>query len=222
MNYIEALVAASDHPDSVGNKFRNKRFSEFESLISKNFPENSEIKILDVGGTGYFWKNKNFLKKYNVNITLLNLTTEELDMPGISSIAGNATDLSEFADESFDLVFSNSVIEHLYDWENQIKMADEVMRVGKKFFIQTPNKHFFIEAHYAIPFIQYFPKKLAFRILTKTRMSRLRKWARHDALQYLQEIRLLSKSEMKTLFPGSQIMEEKFIGLTKSFTAHNL
>ncbi len=222
MNYIKSLVAASDHPESVGNKFRNRRFFEFENLFSNHFSQSAPIKILDVGGTGYFWKDKSFLKKYNVHITLLNLEAENLNISGLSSQAGDATDLSEFEDNSFDLIFSNSVIEHLYEWENQQKMAEEVMRVGKKFFIQTPNKHFIIEAHYAIPFIQYFPKPLAFRILTKTRLSRLRKWAHQDAQQYLEEIRLLSEREMRDLFPEAKISKEKFMGLTKSFTAHNL
>lgn len=222
MNYIKSLLAPSDHPESLGNKFRSRRFFVFENLILKNFPEVSPIHILDVGGTAYFWKNMGFLQKYNIHITLLNLEKEAVNAPRISSMAGDATDLSVFKDGSFDLVFSNSVIEHLYTWENQNKMAEEVMRVGKKFFIQTPNKHFFIEAHYALPFIQYIPKKSAFHILTQTKISRMQKWAPKDAQQYLDEIRLISQKEMQKLFPGAKLYKEKFLGMTKSFTAHNL
>jgi hypothetical protein len=119
-------------------------------------------------------------------------------------------------------VFSNSVIEHLYTYENQVKMADEIQRVGRKYFIQTPNKYFPIEAHYAIPFAQYLPKSLLLFLLTKTRLSRMTKWKKEDAKQYLDEIRLLSEKEMKRLFPGSKILKEKSLGFVKSFTAHNL
>ncbi len=180
------------------------------------------VQILDVGGTAYFWEHKKLLQSGRIEVTLLNLQ-EELGLPeGIKSKQGDATDMSDFQENQFDVVFSNSVIEHLYTWTNQMKMAKEVMRVGKKFFVQTPNKHFFVEAHYAIPFIQYFPKNVSYQILTKTKLSRWRKWQRGDAKQYLDEIRLINKREMRKLFPNSTIFCEKFLGMTKSFTAHNM
>jgi hypothetical protein len=222
MNYFKALFAPSDKPDSLGYALRKKRFQVFERLINQNFPENQEIKVLDVGGASYFWKDKDLVKSGRLQITLLNLQPE-YELPyGIKSVVGDATDLSQFEDKHFDLVFSNSVIEHLYTWENQQKMAQECKRVCKKYYIQTPNKHFFIEAHYVIPFVQYIPKKLTYSILTKTKLSRMRKWEPKDATQYLNEIRLINNKEMEKLFPGAKIYKEKMLGMTKSFTAHNL
>ncbi|MBC8844888.1 class I SAM-dependent methyltransferase, partial [Escherichia coli] len=75
-----------------------------------------------------------------------------------------ATDLSEIDDQQFDIVFSNSVIEHLYTWENQEKMAKEVLRVGKYHFIQTPNYWFPIEPHWVFPFFQFLPKSIRIRL----------------------------------------------------------
>ena len=219
---FKALLASSDNPNSLGNKFRKKRFQYFENLLQSNFEEKFPVKILDIGGMVHFWKDQDLLKSGKVEIIVLNLSAEEVQIKGLSSMAGDATDLSQFADGSFDLVFSNSVIEHLYTWENQQKMAKEAMRVGKKYFVQTPNRHFFMEAHYALPFVQYFPKNLTGFLLTKTRLSRGSKWDEKDAQQYLDEIRLLTYSERKTLFPGAKIYSEKFFGMDKSFTAHNL
>lgn len=215
-------MASSDQPDSLGYNLRHKRFQIFEDLINKNFPAGMTVHILDVGGTAYFWEDKNILLEGRVKVTLLNLEAESNLPYGIKSIAGDATDLSQFEDAHFDLVFSNSVIEHLYTWKNQKQMAKECMRVGKKYFIQTPNKHFPVEAHYAIPLIQYAPKKLTYMVLTKTKISRLRKWSERDAQQYLDEIRLINEKEMKKLFPNASIYKEKWLGMTKSFTAHNL
>jgi hypothetical protein len=113
------------------------------------------------------------------------------------------------------------VIEHLYTWENQEKMAKEIIRVGKKYFVQTPNKHFFIEAHYVLPYAQYMPKKLIYFVLTKTKLSRGMKWNPEQAQQYLDEIRLLSIGEMKLFFPHAKMYKEKLAGLTKSVTAYN-
>lgn len=69
---------------------------------------------------------------------------------------GDATNLSQYSDKSFDIVFSNSVIEHLYTKENQISMAKEVNRVGKNYFIQTPNYWFPIEPHWVFPSFSIF------------------------------------------------------------------
>ncbi|EPR65035.1 hypothetical protein ADICYQ_5964 [Cyclobacterium qasimii M12-11B] len=52
-------------------------------------------------------------------------------------------------------------------------------------------------------------------------MSRLQKWTKEAAQQYLDEILLLSKKDMQNLFPGCSLWEEKFLGMTKSFVAHN-
>jgi hypothetical protein len=136
-------------------------------------------------------------------------------------ISGNAIDLKEIGDREFDLAFSNSVIEHLHTFENQVSMASEVRRVGVLYFVQTPNKHFLVEPHYVLPFFDYLPAKIKYFILTKTKFSRLKKWTDSDARQYISEIRLLTLSEFKQIFPGSKMDKEYFMGLLKSFTAHN-
>ncbi|WP_246581589.1 methyltransferase domain-containing protein [Echinicola shivajiensis] len=203
-------------------KFRKARFELFTQLFWNTFENSEKIKILDVGGTEDFWKDQEILKSGKVDVIILNLSKEPVSTPHIFSVAGDATDLSEFADNSIDLVFSNSVIEHLYTWDNQILMAKEIRRVGKKHFVQTPNKYFFLEPHYALPYFQFCPKELGYTILTKTNLSRFKKWESEQARQYLEEIRLISEKEMKQLFPLSKIHYEKFVGLNKSFYAHNL
>lgn len=222
MNIISNLFAPSNNSGSIGAKFREKRLAIFESLFFENFNKNRPIKILDVGGTAYFWDQSKLLLIPGIEITLLNLTIENTGNPALISKVGDGTNMPEYAENHFDLVFSNSVIEHLYNWENQQKMANEILRVGKKYYIQTPNKHFPIEAHYALPFAQNLPKSWMEFILTKTRLSRLKKWSVEDAKQYLDEIRLLDEKEMKILFPDCQIYKENWVGMTKSITAHNL
>ncbi|MBN3584720.1 class I SAM-dependent methyltransferase [Algoriphagus aestuarii] len=222
MSFITDLFAASDNPNSLGAKLRNKRQHVFESLFHSRFKDSETIKILDVGGTDYFWKDSSLPENPKIEITLLNLTEEKTTHPRIKSVIGDATNMPEFETNRFDLVFSNSVIEHLYSWENQVKMANEIQRVGQTFFIQTPNKYFPIEAHYAIPFAQYMPKSLMLPVLTKTRLSRLKKWDAKEAEQYLDEILLIDEAGMKKLFPGASIYKERMLGMVKSFSAHNL
>lgn len=222
MSFISNFFSPSENPDSLGAKFRDQRRKYFEDLFFQNFSKNDPIRVLDVGGASYFWDTSSLPSLPNIEIILLNLRQEKTEHPKIKSVVGDATNMPEFEDDSFDLVFSNSVIEHLYTWENQVKMANEVMRVGKKHFIQTPNRTFPMEAHYAIPFAQYFPHKMLYFLLTKTKMSRLQKWDPIDARQYLDEIRLLDQTEMRRLFPKSNMYLEKFMGMVKSISAHNL
>lgn len=222
MSFISNIFLTSEDPNSLGAKFRNKRLKYFEDLFFLNYSENDPVRILDVGGASYFWDKSRLLSLPNIEIVLLNLNKQESSHPKISAVAGDATNMPEFGENSFDLVFSNSVIEHLYTWENQQKMANEIMRVGKKHFIQTPNRYFPIEAHYAIPFAQYLPHNFVYFLLTKTKLSRFQKWNPQDARQYLTEIKLLNQHQMQQLFPESKLYLEKLMGMIKSISAHNL
>lgn len=222
MSSLFNFLASSDNPNSLGYKFRIKRLQEFEKMFFSRFSGLEKIEILDVGGTSYFWKNSSLLSHPGLRITLLNLYPVETSHPAIHAVQGDATDMREFENGSFDLVFSNSVIEHLYTLELQQKMASEILRVGKSYFIQTPNVYFPIEAHYALPFAQFYSKAFLHFMLTQTKFSRMRKWSSAEASQYIAEIRLLNAQEMKALFPGASLLKEKVLGLTKSITAHNL
>ena len=215
---LSDIFKISEEKDSLGNKFRNERFKYFLKKINSI---KKPIKILDLGGKINYWENRGLASNNNFKITILNLELEISNHQNIKYVLGNATELSIFEDNSFDIVHSNSVIEHLYNFENQKKMALEAQRFGIKHIIQTPNKYFFIEPHYLLPFFQYLPKYFQFKILTKTKISRLKKWDEEFAKQYIEEIRLLSVLEFKKIFPNSKIYFEKFFGMNKSFTAHN-
>ncbi|WP_315820530.1 methyltransferase domain-containing protein [Paraflavitalea speifideaquila] len=101
---------------SINQYFRRKRFKFFSDLIER-VPK--PLQILDIGGHQSYWEQMGFINNKDIHITLLNLEAEPVVLPGFSSVVGDATDLKEFKDKSFDIVFSNSVIEHLFTLENQ-------------------------------------------------------------------------------------------------------
>jgi hypothetical protein len=208
----------SENKDSLGNQFREKRFSFF---LKKFNIIQKPVTILDVGGKINFWENRGLAGNNDYKITIVNIEKETSKYSNIHCEIGDATNLNKFNNKSFNIVHSNSVIEHLYNFENQKKMVLEIMRVGQKHIVQTPNKYFFLEPHYLLPFFQFIPDKLKYLILVKTRLSRLKKWDKKFASRYIEEIRLLSLKEMKELFPSSKIYFEKFLGMNKSFTMHN-
>lgn len=211
--------ANNRNKNSFSHAQRAKRFSFFLEKIEK-IPK--PLTILDIGGTVAFWEAMNF-NQPDIKITLLNLEKEEVNNPQFQSITGNATDLSEIEDQQFDIVFSNSVIEHLFTWENQQKMAKEVLRVGKYHFIQTPNYWFPIEPHWVFPFFQFLPKSIRIRLTQRFTLGHIPRVPTYQkAKEQVDEIQLLSLSAYKTLFPHSHIYIEKFAGLSKSFTAYNM
>ena len=217
MNFKE-IFEISENKKSLGNRFRSKRFQFFLEKIEKF---EKPLTILDVGGKVNFWENRGLAGNPNYKITIVNVEKEKSKYDNIKCKVGDATNLKEYKTKSFEIVHSNSVIEHLYNYENQKKMANEVTRIGKKHIIQTPNKYFFIEPHYLFPFFQFLPNSIKYLILTKTKLSRLKKWKKNFAKQYINEIRLLNLKEMKNLFPESNVYYENFLGMNKSFTMYN-
>lgn len=205
--------------NSLASKARKKRHLFFLEFL-KNF--DGKIRILDIGGTESYWESMDF-DKDNVEITLLNLFSVDCKKNNFLSVVGDATDMSEYSDASFDLVFSNSCIEHLFTYSNQQKMASEILRVGKSHFIQTPNKNFFIEPHFLFPFYQFLPNSFKLFLLTNFRMGHIGVINdKVEAQLQIDEIRLLSSNEFITLFPDSSIFEERFLFFTKSYIAYKI
>lgn len=124
-----------------------------------------------------------------------------------------------FSDSSFDVVYCNSVIEHLGTYDDQGKLAREVRRVGRGYWVQTPAKCFPLEPHYLTPFVHWLPPRLRRRILPYTVWARIT----HPSSDYMDgkaaEIRFLSKRELERLFPDADILRERFLGVTKSWLA---
>lgn len=202
----------------VTQRFRQRRFRFFLTLI-KDLPR--PLTILDIGGTEQYWQQVG-LREGNIRIILLNLEQTRVNDPvTFSSIAGNATDLSRWADQSVDLIFSNSVIEHLFTPANQRQMANEVRRVGRSYFIQTPNYYFPIEPHWLFPFFQFLPRSWRIALTQVGSWGHMPKLAdREAATTLVDEVRLLAAREMRDLFPEASIFYEKWLGITKSISAY--
>ena len=212
------LLKLSESEGSLGDRFRARRFKFFESCIA-HMPR--PVTILDVDGKESFWTNRGYGNRAGIQIELLNLTEEPVHCDNMTSVAGDATDLKTYEDNQFDIVFSNSVIEHLFTYKNQMKMATECTRVGKHFFVQTPNKYFLIEPHFRLPLFNFLPRKLAYLVLTRTRLSLGKKWAADEAESILDEIQLMSKRTLLGLFSNASLYTERIFLLSKSFTVHN-
>lgn len=215
LNYVADYKSSK----SLALKMRQKRFALFVHLL-ETLPKPKSI--LDVGGTQLFWEMMGFTELEGTKITLLNKQMPETRPPYFSGLAGDARDLSAIDDNAFDVVFSNSVIEHVGDFDQQRLMAKEIMRVGQRYFVQTPNLFFPIEPHYLFPGFQWLPLGMKVWLVSHFDLGHIKRITDpQKAREQIESIRLLKKDELSALFPKSIIYEEKFMGLTKSFIAYS-
>ncbi len=197
-------------------RFRERRMREFIS----RFAVTDETRILDVGGTPGNW----LLTEVRPIVTLLNMPRgQEPADAGFTFVSGDGCQLP-FSDQSFEIVFSNSVIEHVGSTEQQRRFAREVRRVGKRYWVQTPNRWFPIEQHLLTPVLHWLPKNwqrpwierwTVWDWIERPTQDRRDFYIRH----YLDDIRLLSARELAALFPDAQIVRERSLGWTKSLIA---
>ncbi len=211
--------------DSPAARLRRKRFLVFRRLLS-SVPR--PLKVLDIGGTVLFWQMMDFAGEDGLEITILNIQPGELSaMPPVQGrtrfvpCVGDARAMPEFRDGEFDVVFSNSVIEHVGDIADQRRMMSEVRRVGKRYFVQTPNYFWLIEPHFLFPGFQFLPRKAQVFLLRHFELG----WAgkivdRAAAEAVAGSVRLLRESELRELCPEAEFYHEKLFGFTKSFVVY--
>lgn len=209
--------------DSFAFKLRKKRSERLKLLINQYYDENKRVNIIDIGGTELYWKiiSREYLLEKNVHITLLNLpsTNRVFENDAIFTYEiGDACNLSDIADKSFDIAHSNSVIEHVGEWENIVKYAQEIKRVAKTYYMQTPNYWFPMEPHFIFPFFQWLPKSIRIKLISLSDLGGMKKANSYEeAKSTVESCNLLSKKELKKLFPEGKFYREQFAFFVKSF-----
>jgi len=148
--------------------------------------------ILDVGYTEKeFSPTDNYIEKhypYPENITALGVS--ECDefchrYPKVRALTYDGVSFP-FADRSFDVCWSNAVIEHVGNYEQQLHFLRENVRVSRIAFVTTPNRLFPIEVHTRTPILHMLPKRVFDAFLRGTG----RGWAAGDYMHLLSERQL--------------------------------
>ncbi|MES2253737.1 MAG: methyltransferase domain-containing protein [Pseudomonadota bacterium] len=208
----------------LSNYFRAKRSGVLRGVIEK-LSHDGPIKILDLGGRAAYWEQigLDFIHQHNVSVTLLNLHATELsghNSGPFQTVVGDACRL-EFADGTFDLVHSNSVIEHVETWGNMKAFAAETRRVGKHYFVQTPYFWFPIDPHYyGMPLFHWLPRPIKARLLRAFPLATSGRCEGVDkAFEVVDAARLLCGQQFQFLFPDAKHSYERIIGLPKSMIA---
>lgn len=213
MGHFDWLWDVSD-ARSVSTRMRARRWE----LLGHTFPDLSEMRVLDLGGTVDSWRLAPAQPKH---LVLLNLTEQDTGVDWATSVVGDACDPpASLATEHFDLVYSNSVLEHVGGHWRREQFAEVVKNAAEHHWVQTPYRYFPIEPHWVVPWFQHLPPA------AQTTLSSL--WplghysavkSRSEALPNVLDIELVGITQMHHYFPNSQIARERLVGLTKSLIA---
>lgn len=169
--------------------------------------------LLDIGVTASPWRDGNFLEarypwpEHIVGVSPQPMLNFAANFPGIRLVQADGRDLP-FPDGSFDVGFSNAVLEHVGSREQQQRFVSEMLRVCRRVFISTPNRHFPVDPHTLLPFVHWLPRPQWEGILRHTGNER---WAGEDQLNPL------AAKEFLSLFPaatGPRLVRQRMLGLT--------
>lgn len=222
MKLIHALQDNSD-PNSLVSRFRRARARRITALIEAIHAEKGAVRIIDLGGEPEYWNlfPREFLDAHKVRITLVNPGGfDAVDATLFDNVDGDACSLPQYADMSFDLVHSNSVVEHVGDWVRMEAFAAEARRLAPRYYVQTPYFWFPIEPHFSAPFFHWRSEQSRARALMRKSHGFSQKAPDIGAaMRDVQHARLLDKTQFRFLFPDAAHHDEVVLGLTKSVIA---
>jgi hypothetical protein len=205
-----------DSPTSLGAKARMRRWEMF----SNAFPTIEKLRVLDVGGTVEAWRRAPVKPRH---VTVLNLYEPgESDDNSITPVTGDACNAADElaranVETNFDLVFSNSLIEHVGGHAARSQLAGQVHRLAEHHWVQTPYRYFPLEPHWLFPGMQFMPT--AARVQIARYWPLLRAANAENAIHMVLWTELIGVTEMRDYFPNSTILHERVLGMTKSLIA---
>lgn len=211
---VQRYVSDVAGPGSLSGRARAARWAEFR----RRFPELGEMRVLDLGGVPAHWALR---EDHPAAVVVLNLDHHDgPDRPWLTAVRGDACDLpAALRGERFDLVYSNSVLEHVGGHARRAAFADTVHAAADRHWVQTPYRYFPVEPHWVFPGFQFLPVPARVALSERWPYGHIRSADRAAALADVTSVELLGRTELAAYFPTSEIWSERFGGLTKSLVA---
>ena len=211
--WLKSHVGDSCAPGSLAARARRRRWD----LLLHHFPDLKDMRVLDLGGYARGWVDVTPRPR---QIVTLNIDVDDDEPPaGVEVVRGDAcAPPAGLLSRTFDLVYSNSLIEHVGGHARRQQLGDVVRALAPAHWIQTPYRYFPVEAHYLFPGFQFLPVRARAELAHRWPISTARS-NRSDAVGDVLNTEFLSRTEMRHYFPTSEILNERFIGFTKSLIA---
>jgi hypothetical protein len=212
MRRLRRAIADPHSPGSLSARARARRWA----ALGERFPDLAEMRVVDLGGVVRGWELSPLRP---LEVVTINLFPQEATAAWMRTVVGDACDPPEsLRRERFDLVYSNSVIEHVGGHWRREAFAEATHALADHHWVQTPYRYFPLEPHWLFPLFQFLP--------LRGRAEVTRHWplGRHapilsDAISTSMTVELLSETDMRHYFPESEIVRELTLRLPKSLIA---
>jgi hypothetical protein len=203
-----------DHDESWGGRLRARRWD----WLLRTFPDLAQMSVLDLGGHPSTWTASDLHPKHVHVVNIEDLPTDVPDWVEVDR--GDACALPEhIASRRYDLVFSNSVIEHVGGHERRVRFAESVHRLAPAHWVQTPYRYFPVEPHWVAPGMQFLPVRVRATLARRWPLAGIKAENLTVGLTSVLWTELIDRSQMSYYFPDSTIRSERIFGLTKSLIA---
>jgi hypothetical protein len=214
MSSLRLRNAFVDGPRSLGGRSRNLRWKTFRA----HFPEIESMSVVDLGGTVDYWMRAPVQPR---SVHVLNLQERPSAIPDwITVDVADATDPALLSRAgAYDLVYSNSVIEHVGGHQRRKAFAANVAALADRHWIQTPYRYFPVEPHWVCPGMQFLPLSMRARLGLHWPLVHTRPADMKSAIAAQLSVELLDITAMRHYFPNSQIVYDRLAGLVKSVIA---
>ncbi|MEW2385825.1 class I SAM-dependent methyltransferase [Micromonospora sp. NPDC047707] len=203
-----------DAPTSLGAKRRARR----AAWLADAFPDLADMSVLDLGGRVGSWER---VPVRPARVHVVNLEPLPPELPDWAEAThADACDLpAHILARRYDLVFSNSVLEHVGGHERRRRMAGAIRGLAPAYWVQTPYRYFPIEPHWVAPGMQFLPVPARVVVARKWPLAYTPGKSYEAAMRQVLTTELVGRAEMRYLFPDATIRNERLLGLTKSLIA---
>jgi hypothetical protein len=209
---LRSLIVDVNDSRSLASRARARRMD----VLLRTFPDLARMQVLDLGGLAGFWTAA---PVHPAHVTIVNLAPAPSPAGWITQHVADACDLPPQLARGFDLVVSNSVLEHVGGHYRRERFAEAVRGAAPWHWVQTPNRHFPIEPHWVFPGQQFLPTAARIWVGLHWKAAHLRATDRAGALRDVLGVELLDAIQLRHYFPDSTLVRERFAGLTKSLIA---
>lgn len=203
-----------DTDQSWGGRRRTRR----AGWLAATFPDLADMTVIDLGGRVDTWERAPVRPKH---VHVVNLEAPPAEVPAWAEFDhGDACQLPDrIAARRYDLVFSNSVLEHVGGHERRERFAGTVHTLADRHWVQTPYRYFPIEPHWIVPGMQHLPVAVRAVLALRWPLVHTRAGSREEALREVLWTELVDYTQMRMLFPQSRIVTERLAGFPKSLIA---
>jgi hypothetical protein len=186
--------------------------------LVETFPDLAQMSIVDLGGRVETWAHATVRPKH---VHVVNLEPPPAEIPDWAEVDyGDPCALpAHIAVRRYDLVFSNSVLEHVGGHERRLRFAESVHLLAEAHWVQTPYRYFPIEPHWIAPGMQFLPVRARTAVARRWPLAHSPAESREAAIRQVLWTELVDRTQLRHYFPESRILTERLAGLPKSLIA---